>query len=427
MHTTSEHLTIQLHCRDALLSMDVPSVEHELNALLRHQSRVDGYEASLRSVLGVLRGGKGAGPRPQPPAPEPSGSDGPAPEPEPRVSTQQERAATKRAQLLEAHPYVAAALEAGRITTEQAEAICKAALPDEVKRQLLHDALAQSTDATLVAIKEAIAAADKADSEAKFRRQRANRSASWGKGDDGMYWIRALLDPVTGAPIIDVLDAMLTKETQANRTAKSTEIRTFAHMCADAVVAALTGETKPGRARVNITISADDLKAGKPGFTPEGAKVPNSVVLDLFDDAEILLWAKEPDSKTYSMWVADRLATRTQKQAITIRDGTCVWKDCDRRPSACDAHHLIEHANGGPTAVENLALLCPTHHRQLHRMGATLHHGSDDHQWQLRDQAGRVTAAWTNPAPAHARGAPEVSSENGPGTRQQAFWEAPRR
>ena len=258
--------------------MDVPSVERELTALLRHQSRVDGYEASLRSVLGVLRGGKGAGPRPQPPQPEPpagsgsgSGSDdGPEPEPEPRVSSQQERAATKRAQLLEAHPYVAAALEAGRITTEQADAICKAALPDAVKKQLLAGALGQSTDATLVAIKEAIAAGDKADSEAQFRRQRANRSASWGKGDDGMYWIRALLDPVTGAPIIDALDGLLTKETQANRSAKSTEIRTFAHMCADALVAALTGEAKAGRGRVNITINADDLKNGKPGFTPEG-------------------------------------------------------------------------------------------------------------------------------------------------------------
>ena len=414
METSSEHLTIQLHCRDALLCMDVPSVERELNALLRHQSRVDGYEASLRSVLGVLRGGKGAGPRPQPPAPEPAGSDGPEPEPEPRVSTQQERAATKRAQLLEAHPYVAEALEAGRITTEQAEAICKAALPDEVKRQLLAGALAQSTDATLVAIKEAIAAGDKADSEAKFRRQRANRSASWGKGDDGMYWIRALLDPVTGAPIIDALDALLTKETQANRTAKPTEIRTFAHMCADAVVAALTGEAKPGRGRVNITISADDLKQGKPGFTPEGAKVPNSVVIDLFDDAEILLWAREPASKTYSVWVADRLATKAQKQAITIRDGTCVWKDCDRRPSACDAHHLIEHSNGGPTAVENLALLCPNHHRQLHRMGATLHHGTGDHQWRLIDQTGRVIAVWTNPAPAHETAAHETAAHEAP-------------
>jgi hypothetical protein len=387
--------------------------------------RVDGYEASLRSVLGVLRGGKGAGPRPQPPQPEPpagsgSGSDGPEPEPEPRASSQQERAATKRAQLLEAHPYVAAALEAGRITTEQAEAICKAALPDEVKKQLLAGALGQSTDATLIAIKEAIAAADKADSEAQFRRQRANRSASWGKGDDGMYWIRALLDPVTGAPIIDALDGLLTKETQANRNAKSTEIRTFAHMCADAFVAALTGEAKAGRGRVNITISADDLRQGKPGFTPEGAKVPNRVVLDLFDDAEILLWAREPASKTYSMWVADRLATKAQKQAITIRDGTCVWKDCDRRPSACDAHHLIEHANGGPTAVENLALLCPNHHRQLHRMGATLHHGSGDHQWRLIDQTGRVISTWTNPAPAHETTAHETTAHETTAQRSNA-------
>jgi hypothetical protein len=401
METASEQLTIQLHHRDVLLSMDVPSVERELNILLRDKSRVDGYEATLRSALGVLRGGKGAGPRPQPPQPEPP-TDGPEPEPEPRVSSRQERAATARAQLLESHPDVAAALQAGRITTEQADAICKAQLSQDVKKQLLVGALSEPTDATLLAIKAATDAGDKADSEAKFRRQRTNRSASWGKGDDGMYWIRALLDPVTGAPIINALDALLTKETQTNRTAGPTELRTFAHMSADALAAALNGQTKQGRSRVNITLSFDDLKAGKPGFTPEGAKVPNSVVLDLFDDAEILLWAREPGSKTYSMWVADRLATPAQKQAITIRDGTCVWKDCDRRPSACDAHHLIEHANGGPTAVENLALLCPTHHRQLHRMGVSLQHGTNDHEWQLRDpHTGRVTVTWTNPAPAH--------------------------
>ena len=35
-------------------------------------------------------------------------------------------------------------------------------------------------------------------------------------------------------------------------------------------------------------------------------------------------------------------------------------------------------------------------------MGVSLQHGTNDHEWQLRDpHTGRVTVTWTNPAPAH--------------------------
>jgi 5-methylcytosine-specific restriction protein A len=34
--------------------------------------------------------------------------------------------------------------------------------------------------------------------------------------------------------------------------------------------------------------------------------------------------------------------------------------------SWCEIHHIIEWENGGPTALDNLVMLCRAHHRQMH-------------------------------------------------------------
>ena len=35
----------------------------------------------------------------------------------------------------------------------------------------------------------------------------------------------------------------------------------------------------------------------------------------------------------------------------------------------CDAHHIVHRADGGPTAIGNLLLLCRRHHRMVHAPG----------------------------------------------------------
>ena len=42
---------------------------------------------------------------------------------------------------------------------------------------------------------------------------------------------------------------------------------------------------------------------------------------------------------------------------------------CDRPPAWCEAHHLRHWLHGGPTDLENLALLCRAHHRAVHEGG----------------------------------------------------------
>lgn len=59
--------------------------------------------------------------------------------------------------------------------------------------------------------------------------------------------------------------------------------------------------------------------------------------------------------------------TAAQRRALAARDGGCTARGCTRPPAFCDAHHLIARADGGPTAVGNLALLCRRHHLRWHQ------------------------------------------------------------
>jgi hypothetical protein len=61
------------------------------------------------------------------------------------------------------------------------------------------------------------------------------------------------------------------------------------------------------------------------------------------------------------------------RRAVTLRDRHCAWPGCDRPPVYCDVHHLRHKADGGETALTNLALVCQFHHDVcIHRRGWTL-------------------------------------------------------
>ena len=57
------------------------------------------------------------------------------------------------------------------------------------------------------------------------------------------------------------------------------------------------------------------------------------------------------------------------RRAVILRDGHCRFPGCDRPQTWRDAHHVVHWADGGPTAVGNLVLLCRRHHRMLHEPG----------------------------------------------------------
>jgi hypothetical protein len=74
---------------------------------------------------------------------------------------------------------------------------------------------------------------------------------------------------------------------------------------------------------------------------------------------------------------ATRVVSPAQRHTLAVRDTGCVFPGCDRPLAWCDAHHLWHWVDGGPTDLDNLALLCRAHHRAVHEGGWQLTRGPD--------------------------------------------------
>jgi len=58
------------------------------------------------------------------------------------------------------------------------------------------------------------------------------------------------------------------------------------------------------------------------------------------------------------------------RTAVIARDKGCAWPGCNRRPAACDVHHVKHKRHGGKTSSTDCVMLCQFHHDVcVHRMG----------------------------------------------------------
>ena len=129
--------------------------------------------------------------------------------------------------------------------------------------------------------------------------------------------------------------------------------------------------------------------AGADGELVFGEPLAAGEVRRLACDAGIIPIVLGTDSEPLDVGREHRLVTPGLRRALIARDGGCVIPGCGAPPGHCDAHHLVHWADGGPTAVTNLALLCPPHHRAIH-LGT----------WHLNHAAGRIQVtrpAWADP------------------------------
>lgn len=65
-----------------------------------------------------------------------------------------------------------------------------------------------------------------------------------------------------------------------------------------------------------------------------------------------------------------RLFTPTQRKALAVRDGGCMWPGCCVPASYCESHHCDHwHEELGRTDIDRGILLCRFHHLLLHNKG----------------------------------------------------------
>ena len=82
---------------------------------------------------------------------------------------------------------------------------------------------------------------------------------------------------------------------------------------------------------------------------------------------------------------------RSSGVALIARDRGCAFPGCTCVPAWTDAHHIRHWANGGPTVMSNLVLLCRSHHRLMHRKSGFVG------KWEIR--IGVDNKPWFIPPP----------------------------
>lgn len=142
--------------------------------------------------------------------------------------------------------------------------------------------------------------------------------------------------------------------------------------------------------RVVVTLDYDALRAGIGLATLDtGESLSAAAVRKLACDAEVIPAVLNTAGAVLDTGRGQRLVTALIWTALVVRDRHCRFPGCRRPPVACDAHHLVHWADGGPTSLDNLVLLCRAHHTILHSTGWQVRLNPGDRQPEFKPPPNR--------------------------------------
>jgi hypothetical protein len=137
----------------------------------------------------------------------------------------------------------------------------------------------------------------------------------------------------------------------------------------------VTGRTLGGDGAALPTFTGGSSPA--PGEIQWGGLISPATARRIACCAGIQRVVLDPNGAVLDVGREYRTATPAQFAALTARDGGCVFPGCTRPSAWCIAHHIAHWADGGPTDLDNLALLCGHHHTVVHHHGWDVRLGPD--------------------------------------------------
>jgi hypothetical protein len=210
-------------------------------------------------------------------------------------------------------------------------------------------------------------------------RLRARRALHASVTFEGMVRVDGDLDHASGESLLTALRAVLDADARSRR---DRDERTPAQRRADALGEIcrqwLDRADRPSvageRPHLTVTVPVETLGAGQasPGGGAEldhAGPVGRDVVRELACDAAVMRVVMSGRSQPLDVGRRTPVIPPAMRRAVIVRDRSCRFPGCDRPHTWCDAHHVLHWADGGPTAAENLLLLCRPHHRLVHRPG----------------------------------------------------------
>ena len=294
-------------------------------------------------------------------------------------------------------PLLAHALARGELSYAKVRALTRVATPETEERLL-----AVGRAGTADHVERIVRGWRRVDRQAEAReaaRQHASRALHVYPDSDGTVILRGRLTAEVGALLIQALAAA--RETlyqQARGQEAEGDPPTMVQQQADAL--ALLAETAlhhgvdpgaPGeRYQVVVHVDAEVLAdPDQPGQSvlEDGARVPAGTSQRLACDASRVVMRHDRDGRVVEVDARTRTIPPALRRALHHRDRGCRFPGCSVRFG--QGHHIRHWAQGGPTTLSNLALLCRRHHRAVHEEGYGLDRQPDG-ELRFRRPDGRV-------------------------------------
>jgi hypothetical protein len=278
-------------------------------------------------------------------------------------------------------PRLAGALARGELSYAKVRALTRVATPETEERLL-----AVGRAGTACHVERIVRGWRRADALAEAR-EAEHRHKSRGlhvyQDEDGMVVVRGRLTPEAGAVLLQALAAARETLYQRSRDQDaaedvSAETSSPAQQQADALAllaeSALHHGLDPGAAgeRYQVVVHVDaavlaDPEAPGQSLLEGGSHVAAETSRRLACDATRVVMRHEGDGRIVEVGARTRAIPPALRRALHHRDRGCRFPGCG--VASGQGHHIRHWAQGGPTTLSNLAMLCRRHHRAVHEEG----------------------------------------------------------
>lgn len=330
-------------------------------------------------------------------------------------------------------PETSAAMARGELSFSQVRAITRAADAENETELLEH---ARSTSASgLERLVRSWRRLGRENEAALEQRRHQSRCFSVFPDDQGMYVVRGKVDPEVGALLMRAIEAAsdaLYRGSVPETTPEQRRADALALLAERALTVGLSAPASPddsSEASADVSTPHDSAESsdasapndsaeapevdgtkesGKDGSRPEsplptprpwgaerylvilhvdpstldanqepgrseledGTRVSKETSRRLACDSSLVRVGQQSDGDGVRVEAKTRAVPLRLRRALEVRDRGCRFPGCGSRFT--DAHHIRHWVDGGATRLDNLILLCRTHHRLLHEGGFRL-------------------------------------------------------
>ncbi len=146
-----------------------------------------------------------------------------------------------------------------------------------------------------------------------------------------------------------------------------------------------------GVPQVAVTMDLEQLRDGLgEATTTLGEDLTATQVRRMACDADVIPGVLGADGAILDVGRTQRLVTAALWVVLVIRDKHCAFPGCRRPPVMCHAHHIKHWVDGGETSLDNLVLLCGTHHRTIHNTPWDVRPSPHDRRPEFRPPKGDI-------------------------------------